>query len=129
MNALKIVLLAAVLGMPVALATPAQGIGQEAQAPGETASVAVQNHSSSRYQVYVFQNDHMVPLGLVGSMGNATFSIPPSFMDTGEPIALEATSLDTPGWYKSESFAVTSTEKLDFTIASDASRSTVTVAR
>jgi hypothetical protein len=124
MSASRIALLSVLLGTSAALATPARGIAQEGS-QGPTVNVVVQNHSSSHVRVYVLQDAHMVPLGLVDGMGSSTLPVPPEFMQSDQPIQLIADPIEGSGWYKSGTLAVTPMDELDLTVESDVARSTV----
>ena len=125
MSASRVALLSVLLGASVALATPVHGVAQEGP-EGQKVQVVTHNRSSGKVWVYVLQEGHMIPLGLVDAMGNATLSIPPAYAHSGMEIQLVADPLGSAAWFKSDPVRIRDGQSsLAFTIASDLHSSSV----
>ncbi len=128
MSARRLALLPILLGASVALATPTHGVAQEGS-EGQNVHVSVQNRMSGSVRVYVLQQGHMVPLGLVAGAGHETFALPPGFKLSDEGIQLLADPLGSTDWYKSDPVTVHPGGAVDFTVANSLDKSSVSVAR
>jgi hypothetical protein len=90
-------------------------------------SVAVQNRTGFDAHIFALQGAHMVPLGLVPSMENATLSLPTTLTESGQSIQLVADLMGTSAWHKSDPVNVGPSAEVQFTIESDLERSVVNV--
>lgn len=121
---LKSALLSILLVAPIALTSPARVLGQEGP-QSRAVDVAVANHTDAPTQVYVIQNGHMVPMGLVGGMANETLRLPRFLVGSAEPIRLVADLIGTERWHESDPVSVQRPTMLEFTIDRNLARSTV----
>jgi hypothetical protein len=129
MRASMIALLSVLLGMPLSLAVPAPGAGKEASKEESElrAAVMAENNTTHDVWVYLLQGGHMVPLGLVPSMGDVTLSITSSLLESGEPVHFIADPLGTTDWHKSEPVSVGAGDTVLFVIEPDLASSTISV--
>ena len=92
-----------------------------------TARIAVENGNDLPVRVYVLQDGHMAPAGLVSGAGSATLAVPPYFARSGEPVRLVLDEIGGPDWTRTDPVGLGPGDELALTIESDLSASTLNV--
>ena len=121
---LRSALLSILLVAPIALTSPAHVLGQEGPR-SRGVDVAVANQTDALARVYVIQNGHMVPMGMVGGTANGTLRLPRFLVGSAEPVRLVADLIGSERWHESDPVSVQHPTTLKFTIDRNLARSTV----
>lgn len=90
-----------------------------------TAEIVAENRMDRPVRVYVLQEGHMVPLGLVSAEERARLVLPSFFVDPNEPVRLVLDALRAPDWSMTDPVTTRSGQEIDLIIASDLADSTV----
>lgn len=127
-RAMQLVLVPFLLGVTATCAQPMtegsrMALGQE----GPSADVTVRNEASTGAHVYALQNGHMVPVAFVDPGAEETVSLPPVFVQSGDPLRLVVDPLESTEHHQSDPVTVDSGSRITFTIRDDLDASTVSV--
>lgn len=103
------------------------GTGRGPAQEGPTVDLAVQNEGSSGAHVYALQEGHMVPVGFVDAGGAETLTLPPFFVESGDPLQVVVDLLGSPDFFQSEALSIEFGSRVSLTILDEVDRSTLSV--
>lgn len=127
-RAMKLALVPFLLGVTAMCAQPmTEGARVAPGGAGPSAEVTVRNEASTAAHVYALQNGHMVPVAFVDPGAEETVSIPPPFVQSGDPLQLVVDSLASTDYHQTDPVTVDSESRITFTIRDDLDASTVSV--
>src|SRR5690606_950434 len=126
MSTRSMALLTVLLGAASASVAPMTAVAQD-QADGEAVEVVAQNRASDHVRVYVRQGGHMVPLGLVEGSAEKTWTLAPTFVESGDAVHVLAEPLGGSEWYESEPLSLRPRSRIALTIEQDIRRSSAEI--